>query len=148
MLCSNVSVWWCCRRKSAAEQAVSAEGDVGLHTTGGVCAAGVGHIHHQRDAARTDECPLCCVCHSVLVMSVLFCSLTVLDSKRLAYVADAQDPPHLHHGLPQPSHPASHHHSSASLFCYATSLQTDYQNQLCQPCFSLLRSCCLEFTNC
>jgi len=32
--------------------------------------------------------------------------------------------------------------------CYATSLQTYYQDQLCRPCFSLLRSCCLEFTNC
>jgi len=32
--------------------------------------------------------------------------------------------------------------------CYATSLQTYYQDQLCRPCFSLLLSCCLEFTNC
>ena len=31
--------------------------------------------------------------------------------------------------------------SLASLFCYATSLQSDYQNQLRRPCFSLLRSC-------
>jgi len=46
-------------------------------------------------------------------------------------------------GLPQPSHPASHRHSSASLFCYATSLQIDYQDQLCRPCFSLLHTCCL-----
>jgi len=35
-----------------------------------------------------------------------------------------------------------HHH------CYATSLQTNYQNQLRRPCFPLLCSCCLEFTNC
>ena len=54
----------------------------------------------------------------------------------------------LHTGLPQPSHPTSHRHSSASIFRYATSLQTDYQNQLRRPRFSLLRSCCLEFTNC
>ena len=59
-----------------------------------------------------------------------------------------QDPPHFHPGLPQPSHPASHRHSSASLFCYATSLQTYCQEELRRPCFSLLRSCCLEFTNC
>ena len=31
---------------------------------------------------------------------------------------DVQDAPHLHPGLPQPSHPACHRHSSASLFCY------------------------------
>ena len=49
---------------------------------------------------------------------------------------------------PEPLHPASHRHLSSLLFCYATSLQTYYQNQLRRPCFSLLRSCCLEFTNC
>ena len=61
---------------------------------------------------------------------------------------DVQDPPHLHTSLPQPSHPTSHRHSSASLFCYATNLQTSYQNQLRRPSFLLLCSCCLEFTNC
>jgi len=61
---------------------------------------------------------------------------------------DVQDPPHFHPGLPQPSHSVSHCHSSASLFRYTTSLQTYYQNQLRRPHFSLLRSCCLEFTNC
>jgi len=61
---------------------------------------------------------------------------------------DIQDPPHFHPGLPQPSYPASHCHSSASLFYYAMSLQTYYQNQLRRLCFSLLCSCCLEFTNC
>jgi len=34
---------------------------------------------------------------------------------------DVQDPPHFHPGLrTQPSHPASHRHSSASLFCKPT----------------------------
>jgi len=53
---------------------------------------------------------------------------------------DVQDPLHLHTGLPQPSHPTSHRHSSASLFCCATSLQTDYQNQLRCSAFAVWNS--------
>jgi len=52
----KMSVWLCdmCRHNSTAEQAVSAEGDIGLHQTGGVRVTGAGHLHHQCDATWTN----------------------------------------------------------------------------------------------
>ena len=65
------------------EQAVSAEGDIGLLSSGQVCHAGSGHLHHQRGHQRTDLCPPCSV--STFLLSSFFFYL-LLSSLFSSYI--------------------------------------------------------------